>query len=62
MGGMKINANGWSSMNLFHNDAAGYEILNPVDGIISTFPLAFLPDGEPIIKLARKRLKPDRSS
>lgn len=58
--GKRINANGWDNIGLVHCDASEYTFPQPVDGVISTFSLVFMPEYEDIIRKASLGLKPGR--
>jgi len=53
----RIDYHGWSNIDLIHCDAAEYVFSQPVDGIISTFSLVFMPDYEQIIRQGGQGLK-----
>jgi ubiquinone/menaquinone biosynthesis C-methylase UbiE len=56
----KIDANGWRNIDLVHGDAAEYAFPAPVDGVLSTFSLVFMPDYERIIRQASRGLTPGK--
>src|SRR5262249_39816905 len=53
-------ANGWNNIELIQSDAAQYVFPTPVDGIISTFALTFIPDCAKVVQNGGKVLAPGR--
>lgn len=55
----RVAARGWKNVELVQSDAAQYEFPVPVDGIISTFALTFVPDCGRVIENGCKALVPN---
>ena len=53
----KTNANGWHNIDLVQCDAAEYAFSQPVDGILSSFSLVFMPKYKHVIQQASQHLK-----
>lgn len=56
----RIAKHGWKNVELVQSDAALYEFPDHVDGIISTFALTFVPDGQCVIQNGCQALAPGR--
>lgn len=52
----RIEANGWSNVELVHSDIAGYEFPSTVDGVISTFAITLSPEYDRVIEHAAAAL------
>jgi ubiquinone/menaquinone biosynthesis C-methylase UbiE len=56
----RIAENEWKNVELVQSDAIQYEFPNQINGIIATFALTFMPDGERVILNGCKALAPER--
>lgn len=56
----RVAEHGWKNVELVQSDATHYEFPTQVDGIISTFALTFVPDGERVIQNGCRALAPGR--
>ncbi len=55
---LRVAEHGWKNVELVQSDASQYEFPIQVDGIISTFALTFIPDGERVIQKGCRALAP----
>lgn len=56
----RVTQHGWENVELVQSDAAHYAFPAQVDGVISTFALTFIPDGDQVIRNGRRALAPGR--
>jgi len=56
----RINAAGWSNVELVHSSAADYEFPDGVDGIIATGVLTYEPDYDEVVQRGAKSLAPGK--
>lgn len=57
---LRVTAQGWKNVELVQADAASYEFPTQVDGILSTFALAFVPQRARVIQNGCRALAPGR--
>ncbi len=56
----RVQAAGWSNVELVHSDAAEYQFPDGVDGILSTFALSLIPRCGEVVANGSKALSPGR--
>ncbi len=56
----KVDAAGWSNVELIQHDAVEYEFPENVDGVLSTYALSYIPGYEEIVRNGCKALAPGR--
>jgi ubiquinone/menaquinone biosynthesis C-methylase UbiE len=54
----RVAENGWSNVELVHNDAAAFQFPAGLDGILSTFALTLVPEYDQVIQNGCQALKP----
>ncbi len=60
MAATRVAREGWSNVDLVHEDAGTFEYPRPTDGVISTFALTLVPEYDAVIAAAARALGPGR--